>query len=37
MCIYVLIKGTASEVFGIASETELRKTVKERRIVTSET
>jgi hypothetical protein len=31
----VLIKGTASEVFGIDSETVLRKTVSDRRIVTS--
>ena len=34
--IHVLIKGTASEVFGIDSETVLRKTVSDRRIVTSE-
>ena len=33
---HVLIKGTASEVFGIDSETVFRKTVSESRIVTSE-
>ena len=33
---HVLIKGTASEVFGIDSETVFRKTVSDRRIVTSE-
>ena len=33
---HVLIKGTASEVFGIDSETVFRKTVSESRIVRSE-
>ena len=33
---HVLIKGTASEVFGIDSETVFRNTVSESRIVTSE-
>ena len=36
MDFHVLIKGTASEVFGIDSETVFRKTVSDRRIVTSE-
>ena len=33
---YVLIKGTASDVLGIDSETVFRKTVNESSIVTSE-
>ena len=32
----ILIKGTASEVLGMDSETVLRNTVKDRSIVTSE-
>ena len=34
--LYILIKGTASDVLGMESDTWLRNTVSERRTVTSE-